>query len=151
MVDIDIRTMTIDDYDEVYALWGTISGFGIRNIDDSHEGIERFLKRNPSTSVVAEINGKIVGTILCGHDGRQGSFYHVCVDKNYRKQGIGKQMVVVAMRALQAEQISIVTLIAYKKNDGGNAFWNQIGWTMRDDINTYNFVLNDKNITQFNQ
>ena len=72
MNDIIIRTMTIDDYDDVAALWAGIKGFGIRSIDDSREGIERFLRRNPNTSVVAEMDGKLVGSILCGHDGRQG-------------------------------------------------------------------------------
>lgn len=67
-----IRVMTIEDYDGVYALWKKIRGFGIRSIDDSREGVGRFLKRNPTTSVVAEKDGKIVGSILCGHDGRRG-------------------------------------------------------------------------------
>ena len=67
--------MTIDDYDEVYALWKKIKGFGIRSIDDSREGVERFLRRNPTTSVVAEEDGHIVGSILCGHDGRRGCLY----------------------------------------------------------------------------
>ena len=62
--------MTIEDYDEVYALWKKIRGFGIRSIDDSREGVERFLKRNPTTSVVAEKDGRIVGSILCGHDSK---------------------------------------------------------------------------------
>ena len=75
----EIRVMTIDDYDEVYSLWQTIHGFGIRSIDDSREGVLRFLKRNPTTSVVAVEDGKIVGAILCGHDGRRGCLYHVCV------------------------------------------------------------------------
>ena len=56
--------MTIDDYDRVAALWAGIKGFGIRSIDDSREGIERFLRRNPNTSVVAEMDGKIVGSII---------------------------------------------------------------------------------------
>ena len=67
-----IRTMTMDDYEQVYNMWMTIHGFGIRSIDDSKEGVERFLKRNPTTSVVAEWDGKVVGAILCGHDGRRG-------------------------------------------------------------------------------
>ena len=75
--------MTIDDYDRVAALWAGIKGFGIRSIDDSREGIERFLRRNPNTSVVAEMDGKLVGSILCGHDGRQGCLYHVCVDASW--------------------------------------------------------------------
>lgn len=146
-----IREMTIDDYDQVYHLWKQIKGFGIRSIDDSREGVERFLQRNPTTSVVAEMDGKIVGSILCGHDGRRGCLYHVCVDEAYRRHGIGKTMVVKAMEALKKEKINKVCLIAFTKNDIGNAFWNTIGWTEREDLNYYDFVLNDENITAFNE
>lgn len=145
-----LRVMRIEDYEEVYALWKQIHGFGIRSVDDSKEGIDRFLKRNPTTSVVAVEDGKIVGAILCGHDGRRGCLYHVCVDEKYRMQGIGKSMVVFAMEALKKEQINKVCLIAFTQNDIGNAFWNQIGWTKREDLNYYDFVLNEKNITAFN-
>ena len=88
-----VRIMTIDDYDGVYALWTKIRGFGLRSVDDSREGVERFLKRNPTTSVVAVEDGKVVGSILCGHDGRRGCLYHVCVDEDYRRRGIGRAMV----------------------------------------------------------
>ena len=146
-----IRTMTIEDFDQVHALWMTIKGFGIRSIDDSKEGVERFLKRNPTTSVVAEIDNKIVGSILCGHDGRRGCLYHVCVDEKYRRHGIGKAMVVYAMQALKKEKINKVSLIAFTVNDIGNAFWNTIGWTERLDLNYYDFTLNEANITAFNE
>ena len=145
-----VRTMTIEDFDQVHALWMTISGFAIRSIDDSREGVERFLRRNPATSVVADEDGKIVGSILCGHDGRRGCLYHVCVHKDYRMRGIGTAMVVYAMNALKEEQISKVSLIAFTKNDIGNAFWNRIGWTRRLDLNYYDFTLNEENITRFN-
>lgn len=146
-----IRIMTIEDYQEVYDLWTKIHGFGLRSIDDSREGIDRFLKRNPTTSVVAIEDEKIVGCILCGHDGRRGCFYHVCVDADYRRRGIGKAMVVTAMEALKKEKINKVSLIAFTQNDVGNAFWNTIGWTERLDLNYYDFVLNSANITAFNQ
>lgn len=146
-----IRIMDIEDYDGVYVLWKKIKGFGLRSIDDSREGVERFLKRNPSTSVVAVESGEVVGSILCGHDGRRGCFYHVCVDAAYRRRGIGKAMVVKAMEALREERVSKVSLIAFTKNDVGNAFWNTIGWTKRQDLNYYDFVLNAENITAFNQ
>lgn len=146
-----IRIMTADDYEEVKALWMTIKGFGIRSIDDSKEGVERFLKRNPTTSVVAIEDGKVVGSILCGHDGRRGCLYHVCVHADYRMQGIGKAMVVKAMEALKEEHINKVSLIAFTKNDIGNAFWKEIGWTKREDLNYYDFTLNEENITAFNQ
>ncbi len=144
-----VRVMTIEDYDKVYALWKKIKGFGIRSVDDSREGVAHFLERNPTTSVVAEEDGKIVGAILCGHDGRRGCLYHVCVAPDYRMRGIGKSMVVFAMEALRKEKINKVSLIAFTKNDIGNAFWNEIGWTKRQDLNYYDFTLNEENITAF--
>ena len=146
-----IRVMTMEDYDGVKALWMKIKGFGIRSIDDSREGVELFLRRNPTTSVVAVEDGKIVGSILCGHDGRRGCLYHVCVDEEHRMRGIGKSMVVKCMEALREEKINKVSLIAFTKNDIGNAFWKEIGWTKREDLNYYEFTLNEANITAFNQ
>lgn len=146
-----VRVMTVEDYDQVRELWNSIKGFGIRSVDDSREGVERFLKRNPTTSVVAIEDGRVVGAILCGHDGRRGCLYHVCVHKDYRMRGIGKSMVVFAMEALKEEQINKVSLIAFTKNDIGNAFWKEIGWTKREDLNYYDFTLNEKNITAFIQ
>lgn len=149
MSDFIVRPMTIEDYDSVYALWKTINGFAIRSIDDSKEGVEIFIKRNPTTSVVAVMDGKVVGAILCGHDGRRGCLYHVCVQKEHRRHGVGKAMVVYCMEALKAEKVNKVSLIAFTRNDIGNAFWNSIGWTKRVDLNYYDFTLNDANITAF--
>lgn len=146
---IHIREMTPEDYPEVYHLWTSIQGFGIRELDDSREGIERFIKRNPATSVVAVQNGRIVGTILCGHDGRHGCFYHVCVADDYRKHGVGERMASAAMTALKKDGINKVNLVAFKNNSGGNAFWQNIGWKVRDDINYYEFNLNEENSTNF--
>ena len=143
--------MTIEDYEGVKALWMTIKGFAIRSIDDSLEGVERFLRRNPTTSVVAESDGEIVGAILCGHDGRRGCLYHVCVREDLRRHGIGKAMVVFCMNELKKEKISKVSLIAFSTNDIGNAFWKEIGWTKREDLNYYDFTLNEENIVRFNR
>ena len=149
MENIEIRPMVNGDYDKVRNLWLSIRGFGIRSIDDSREDIERFLERNPTTSVVACDGDRIVGSILCGHDGRQASFYHVCVKKSYRRQGIATQMVIYCMNELKKMKINKIALIAFTKNDAGNAFWKQIGWTCRPDCNYYEFILNEANITRF--
>lgn len=145
-----IRVMTMDDYEEVYALWMSIHGFGIRSIDDSREGVERFVRRNPTTSMVAVLDGKIIGAILCGHDGRRGCLYHVCVQEAYRKCGIGQQMVKACLAALKAENINKVNLIAFQKNEVGNRFWQGLGWSFREDVNYYECVLNEENVTTFN-
>ena len=149
MEQIQILPMREADYDDVRALWMTIRGFGIRALDDSREDVVRFIRRNPTTSVVARTEeGRIVGSILCGSDGRQGALYHVCVAREYRRRGIGTRMVGYCMERLREMGINKVALIAFATNDVGNAFWRQIGWKQTD-VNYYEFVLNKDNITRF--
>ena len=150
MADIMIRQMKIEDYEEVHNLWMEIHGFGIRSIDDLKEGVERFIRRNPTTSMVAVADGKIIGSILCGHDGRRGCLYHVCVQENYRKHGIGQKMVEACLEALKKEKVNKVNLIAFQKNEVGNRFWKSLGWSFREDVNYYECVLNEENVTTFN-
>ena len=54
------------------------------------------------------------------------------------------------MYALKEEGINKVSLIAFKSNQVGNAFWQGVGWNEREDVNFYDFVLNEENITRFN-
>ena len=149
MEEIRIQPMTVGDYDDVRALWMTIRGFGIRTLDDSPADIRRFILRNPTTSVVARAGNRVVGSILCGSDGRQGALYHVCVAREYRRRGIGTHMVGYCMHQLRLMGINKVSLIAFTTNEAGNAFWNKIGWTKKTNVNYYEFVLNEENITQF--
>ena len=58
-------------------------------------------------------------------------------------------MVGYCMQQLKLMGINKVSLIAFTANDAGNAFWKQIGWTRKTDVNYYEFVLNQENITQF--
>lgn len=129
---VKIRVMTIADFDGICEVWKNHEG--TNPVDDSAEGFAKYIRRNPTTSFVAEDNGKIVGTILAGHDGRRGLFHHVSVLPEYQKQGIGKMLVDNAMDALEKEGITKVLLVVFRDNDNGNAFWEHIGFTKRDDL-----------------
>ena len=139
---INYRLMTIEDYEESYALW-LKCGNGLNDKDDSHEGIDKYLKRNPSTSFVATCDGSVVGVILCGHDGRRGIIQHACVSPDHRRLGIGKKLVELALDSLKAEGINKVLLVAFKKNEGGNRFWESMGFTLREDLNYRNKALTE--------
>lgn len=141
---INIRLMSILDYDDVYSLWINTHGMGLNLLDDSREGIERYLKRNPSSCFVAECENKIVGVIIAGHDGRRGYIYHTAVLSDYRNQGIGKKLVENVMNALEKEGIAKVALVVFKKNDVGNEFWEKIGFIVREDL-----AYRNKNIHEF--
>lgn len=139
---MEYRLMTIEDYEEAYSLW-IACGNGLNDKDDSKEGIEKYLKRNPTTSFVAVCENRVVGVILCGHDGRRGIIQHACVSPDFRYLGIGSKLVDLAMEALKAEGINKVLLVAFKKNAGGNAFWEKEGFTLREDLNYRNKALTD--------
>lgn len=131
---MEIKKMTINDYDEVYNLWINTPGMGLNNIDDSRAGMERYLKRNPNTCFVAIKNSKIIGVIISGHDGRRGYIYHTAVAITERRQGIGKNLLSAAINALEKEGINKVALVAFSKNEIGNQFWEKNGFTVRDDL-----------------
>lgn len=129
-----ISKMKIKDYDEIYALWMSCNGIGLNNLDDSQSGIDRFLKRNPDTCFIAKEDNKIIGSILIGNDGRRGYIYHTAVSPDYQHQGIGKKLVETGINALEELEISKAALLVFEKNKDGNSFWEQIGFTKRDDL-----------------
>ena len=131
---MNIRLLTPNDYPGITALWRQSPGMGLNNLDDSPEGIARYLQRNPSTCFAAEEEGELVGVILSGHDGRRAFIYHLAVAEPYRRQGIGKALVEAALAALRAEGIHKVALVVMTNNAAGNAFWEQLGFTTRPDL-----------------
>lgn len=136
-----IRVMEISDYEKVYALWMSCKNMGFNNLDDSKEGIEKFLKRNPDTSFVAVEDDAVVGIVLAGHDGRRGYIYHTSVAENYRKQGIGTQLLSHCEEALKREGINKAALLVFNRNEAGNAFWEKQGFTVRADVAYRNKAL----------
>ena len=142
-MNIDYKVMTTSDYDGVYELWTNTPGMGINSTDDSREGVEKYIKRNPATSFVALVEGKIVGAILAGHDGRRGFIQHLAVLPEFRKHGIASTLVERAMNALEKEGIHKVALLAFKKNELGNSFWDKMDFIVRKDV-----FYRNKNIHQ---
>ena len=127
--------MSIRDYDGVYELWTSCTGMGLHDLDDSREGIEAFLRRNPETCFVAVCrDGRIVGAILGGNDGRRGHIYHTAVHPDFRSQGLGRRLVERTMEAFDTCGIRKAALVAFEKNGEGNAFWESMGFTVREDL-----------------
>lgn len=138
---VHIRKMTLDDYESVYALWLSCPGMGLNNVDESREGVGRYLARNPETCFVALEAEQIVGVILAGHDGRRGYIYHTAVSPSRQKRGIGTLLVDAALDALRGEGITKTALVAFARNENGNAFWEKMGFNVRDDLVYRNHAL----------
>ena len=129
-----IRKLKIVDYDAIYALWRKTPGMGLNDIDDSKDGISRYLKRNPHTCFVAEVDNEIVGVILAGHDGRRGYIYHACVAMEIWNNQVGSRLVDTAIAALRKQGIIKVALVVFEKNKRGNSFWERMGFTTRPEL-----------------
>ncbi len=140
---MEIRRMSLDDYEGVYQLWMNTPGMGLNSLDDSKEGIEKYLRRNPDTCFVALKNDIVIGVILCGHDGRRGYIHHTAVSTSERKQGIGNTLLNTAIEALEQEGINKVALVVFSKNEIGNAFWENRGFIVRNDL-----IYRNKNLKE---
>mgnify|MGYP003571730429 CR=1 FL=1 len=141
-----IRLLTIEDYDAVFELWKRTKGMGLRSLDDSYDGIKKFIQRNPETNFICEKNNKIVAVILCGHDGRRAYIYHAVVDNDFRKQGIGKLLVDKVVDSLKNIGIHKVALVVFEDNIVGNGFWKSIGFNSRNDLIYRDLSIDKQNV-----
>jgi ribosomal protein S18 acetylase RimI-like enzyme len=135
-MDFKFREMEMDDYEKAYSLWTNMDGIGLSEAD-SKVNIDLFLNRNRGLSLVCENDGEIVGTALCGHDGRRGFIYHLSVDKEFQNKGIGKTLINECLSKLKDEGIAKCHIFVMNNNEAGKDFWSRSGWTYRDDIAVY--------------
>ena len=138
------RLITIEDYDGILKLWNSTEQTrrAMNPVDDTREGIDRYLKRNPNTCFAAIVDGEIVGVILTGHDGRRAIVHHMCVHEDYRRMGIAAKLVSLAEEALKEEGIQKVFGLVFKDNEPANAFWEEQGYSLRTNLNYRNKSLN---------
>ena len=146
-MNIAIRNVTIEDYDKIFELWNSTeqSRRALNPVDDSREGIDRYLRRNPTTCFLAcpeEDPQRVIGAILTGHDGRRAIIHHMCIQPEYRRHGIARMLLQKAEEALRAEGITKVFGLVFKDNEPANAFWENQGYTLRTNLNYRNKSLN---------
>ncbi|MBQ9459361.1 MAG: GNAT family N-acetyltransferase [Oscillospiraceae bacterium] len=140
-----VRQVTIEDYDAIYQLWDSSeqSRRALNPIDDSRDGIARYLKRNPNTCFAATAEDRIIGVILTGHDGRRALIHHMFVHPDYRRAGVASRLVCLAEEALRKEGIQKIICLVFKDNDAANAFWEERGYSLRTNLDYRNKSLND--------
>ena len=136
-----IRPMTVADIPAVRELWRATPGVGT-SPSDSVEGLSGFLARNPQLSQVAESErGRLIGAVLCGHDGIRGFLRHLAVAVDCRAQGVGRGLVDRCLDGLSALGLYKCTIFVFADNPGGRGFWEHTGWIDRSDLQVMQMVL----------
>ena len=133
------REMTIEDYDDLIALWQQSEGLRIREAD-SRRGIQHYLARNPGLSFIALHQDIMIGTIMAGHDGKRGYIQHLTVSGDYRRQGVGTKLLDLCLDSLLKTGIVKSHIFVLKTNDSGALFWKKRGWTKRNDIDLFSYI-----------
>jgi ribosomal protein S18 acetylase RimI-like enzyme len=131
--DVQLRLMQRSDYAAAVTLWQQSPGVQLRDAD-SEPAITRYLARNPGSSFVAEVNQKLVGTVLCGHDGRRGFLHHLAVDDAHRRKGIATLLVDAALQALREQEIFKTHILVLSGNGDAVTFWQTCRFGQRDDV-----------------
>ena len=128
-----VRPFRMQDYDAAFALWRRCEGIGL-GASDTKAAIAAYLRRNPGLSFVAHRKGRLVGTVLCGHDGRRGYLHHLAVSKRYRREGLGRRLVDICLESLRRMDIHKCNIFVFADNVEGLTFWTRTGWTPRPDL-----------------
>jgi ribosomal protein S18 acetylase RimI-like enzyme len=137
---VEFREMTISDYEEVFDLWQHTENIGLSSAD-TLENLEIYLCRNPGMSFVARDSDALVGAVLCGHDGRRATIYHLAVQETARGRGIGSQLVRQCIVALKTAGIERCHIHVYAANQNGLAFWQKEGWFLRPELNLLSYNI----------
>lgn len=130
---IVIREMRAEDFNDVVALWEASEGVSLSGAD-TRPNFARYLERNAGTSYVAAFDDKLVGAILCGHDGRSGLIHYLAVEKSHRRSGIGHSLVRRALQALARQGIQTCHLLLSHAGREAVAFWERIGWSLHHEV-----------------
>ena len=122
----EIRPMAVSDYDAVFRLWSQCEGMSLQD-DDERERIALYLARNPGLCYVALAANRVVGSLLCGHDGRRAVLRHLAVEPAYRNRGIARALVAKVLTALREQGIRKCNIYVLDDNTAGLQFWEHIG------------------------
>jgi ribosomal protein S18 acetylase RimI-like enzyme len=126
-----------EDYPAARFLWEHAgSGIQLRPSDEPEE-IRKKLLRDPDLFLVAEDDGKLVGTVMGGFDGRRGMVYHLAVDAEYRTRGIGNRLMEALEERLRLKGCNRCYLLVTRDNDSAMQFYKRRGWKNMDHVYIY--------------
>ena len=134
------RAFRIDDYEAAVQLWSRVEGVEIAE-GDLPEEIEQFLSQNRDLSRVAQDGDKIVGAVLCGHDGRRGYIYHLAVEPAYQQRGLARKLIAECLDGLRRAKLRRVLILVAADNPVGQTFWRRCGWEDVPEVNVMGIDL----------
>jgi ribosomal protein S18 acetylase RimI-like enzyme len=130
-----------EDYPAARFLWENAgSGINVRRSDEPEE-IQKKLQRDPDLFLVAETNGKLIGTVIGGFDGRRGLIYHLAVEAGFRHEGVGSLLMDEVEWRLKTKGCLKCYLMVTADNENAMHFYETRKWERMETILTYTKTL----------
>lgn len=121
-----IRPFTLEDSIAVIAIWKKCDL--VRPWNDPHKDIARKLQVNPELFLVAELNGRLAGTVMGGYEGHRGWINYLAVLPTFQKQGIGRALMETIEEKLLAMGCPKINLQVRSSNTAVIQFYGHIGY-----------------------
>lgn len=116
----------------VLDLWSR-AGDGLQVSGSDHpDELRKKLERDPDLFLVVQQDGKLIGTVLGGFDGRRGMIYHLAVDPDFRRLGVGRALMDELELRLAAKGCLKYYLLVTNNNPGAQAFYERLGCEQMD-------------------
>lgn len=125
------------DYDAALRLWGDMDGWVHVGRSDTPEQTQLKLERDPDLFLVAESDGRVIGTVIGAYDGRRGSVYHLAVDRSFRRQGVAAQLMNEVEQRLRAKGCLRCYLFVLEGNENAERFYAGQGWQPAPQLKPY--------------
>ncbi len=133
-MEITVRRFRIEDYDRVMELWQQ-AGLPLKPKGrDSRQEIERQIQLSQVIFLVAEAEGKVIGTVLATHDGRKGWINRLAVDPAYRHRGLAQRLVAEAEAELEKAGLGIFAALIEEDNLPSIRLFEKMGYEFHPEI-----------------
>jgi ribosomal protein S18 acetylase RimI-like enzyme len=119
-----IRPAQLEEAEEVLALWQASDAHP--TITDTISAVRRLIAEQPEALLVAELEGRLVGTVIAGWDGWRGSLYRLAVLPQHRRHGLARALVEEALRRFRSRGIQRVSALVVEADQVAVAFWSSL-------------------------
>ena len=104
------------------------------SVTDDPGSVRRLIAHDPDSLIMAEIDGRVVGTVIAGFDGWRGNLYRLAVNPTFRRGGMALALVAEAERRLSARSVRRVTALVVTAHGAAVSFWDAAGYLHDDRI-----------------
>jgi ribosomal protein S18 acetylase RimI-like enzyme len=129
---LSIRACRLEDIEGVLELWRQADA--TPGVTDTADDLGRAVADSPAHVLVAEVGGRIVGSIIGTFDGWRGNIYRLAVHADYRRRGVARALVAEVEERLTRQGAKRITALVEKDHPWAMPFWEAVGYRVDERI-----------------